>query len=61
MIACVFAPWSLAIGDASVADRLVGAGLYVVKLASRGVALGVFETSSPRCACSACPIFSARR
>ena len=45
LIACVFAPWTLAIADASVADRFFGAGLYGVKLAVGGVALGVFETS----------------
>ena len=45
LIACVFAPWTLAIADAGVADRLVGAALYVVKLAIGGVALAVFETS----------------
>ena len=45
LIVCVFAPWGLAIADASVADRLVGALLYLVKLSVAGVALGVFETS----------------
>ena len=45
LIVCVFAPWGLAIADASVADRLVGALVYLVKLAVAGVALGVFETS----------------
>jgi len=45
LIVCVFVPWGLAIADASVADRLLGALLYLVKLAVAGVALGVFETS----------------
>jgi formate hydrogenlyase subunit 4 len=45
LIVCVFVPWGLAIADASVADRLLGALLYLVKLALAGVALGVFETS----------------
>jgi formate hydrogenlyase subunit 4 len=45
LIVCVFVPWGLAIADASVADRLLGALLYLVKLAFAGVALGVFETS----------------
>ncbi len=45
LIICVFAPWGLAIADASVADRLLGAFLYIAKLAVAGVALGVFETS----------------
>jgi formate hydrogenlyase subunit 4 len=45
IIACVFMPWGLAIGNASIAARLVGAGLYVVKLAIAGLALAGFETS----------------
>ncbi len=45
LIICVFAPWGLAIADASVADRLLGAFAYLAKLAVAGVALGVFETS----------------
>ena len=42
LIVCVFVPWGLAIADASVADRLLGALLYLVKLSVAGVALGVF-------------------
>ena len=45
LIVCVFVPWGLAIADAGVADRLLGALLYLVKLVLAGVALGVFETS----------------
>jgi formate hydrogenlyase subunit 4 len=45
LIACLFAPWGLAIAEASVADRLLGAIAYLMKLAVGGVALGVFETS----------------
>ncbi len=45
LIICVFAPWGLAIADASVADRLFGAFAYLAKLTVAGVALGVFETS----------------
>jgi formate hydrogenlyase subunit 4 len=45
IIGCVFLPWSLAVGDASAGQRLVGAGLYVVKLGVAGVALGTFETT----------------
>ncbi len=45
VIGCVFAPWGLAIGDAEARARLIGAGVYVAKLAFAGVALGVFETS----------------
>ena len=45
LIVCVFAPWGLAIADAGVADRLLGAFFYLAKLAVAGVALGVFETS----------------
>jgi formate hydrogenlyase subunit 4 len=45
IIGCVFAPWSLAIGDATAGARLIGAGFYVAKLATAGAALGLFETS----------------
>lgn len=45
LIACVFAPWGLAINDASVADRLFGAAVYAAKLGAAGVALAIFETS----------------
>jgi len=45
LIACLFVPWGLAIADASVADRLLGAIAYLMKLAVGGLALGAFETS----------------
>jgi formate hydrogenlyase subunit 4 len=45
LIVCVFVPWGLAIGDASVQARLVGAALYAGKLAVAAIALGTFETS----------------
>jgi len=46
IIGCVFAPWTLAVGDVATAQaRLAGAGLYIVKLGVAGAALGVFETS----------------
>ena len=45
LIICVFVPWGIAIADASVEDRLLGAFAYLWKLAVAGVALGVFETS----------------
>ncbi len=45
LIICVFIPWGLAIADASVADRLFGAFVFLAKLLAGGVALGVFETS----------------
>ena len=45
LIACVFTPWTLAIADASVADRLLGALAYVAKLGLAGLALGAFEIS----------------
>ena len=45
LIICVFAPWGLAIADAGVVDRLIGAGIYVVKLGVAGLMLATFETS----------------
>ena len=37
LIACVFTPWGLAIADASIAARLIGAVVYVGKLAVAGI------------------------
>ena len=45
LIVCVFAPWGLAIADAGIGDRLLGAGVYVVKLGVAGLMLATFETS----------------
>ncbi len=45
IIGCVFAPWGLANGEADARARLIGAGIYVAKLAFAGAALGTFETS----------------
>ncbi len=45
LIICVFAPWGVAIADASVVDRFIGALVYASKLMAAGVALGVFEMS----------------
>jgi formate hydrogenlyase subunit 4 len=45
IIGCVFAPWGLASGEADARARLIGAGIYVAKLAFAGAALGTFETS----------------
>jgi formate hydrogenlyase subunit 4 len=45
LIICVFVPWGIAIADASIVDRLMGAIFYVIKLMAAGVALAVFETS----------------
>ena len=59
LIVCVFAPWSLAISDASVMDRVFSVIVYLAKRTVADVALGLFETSIPRCASSACSISSA--
>jgi formate hydrogenlyase subunit 4 len=45
LIVCVFMPWGLAIADASVGARLLGAGIYVAKLGVAGLVLALFETS----------------
>ena len=45
LIICVFVPWGLAIADAGVVDRLIGTGVYVVKLGVAGLMLAAFETS----------------
>ncbi|MFA5122606.1 respiratory chain complex I subunit 1 family protein [Zavarzinia sp.] len=45
LIACIFTPWGLAPTGAGLEEKLVGAGLYVGKLAVGGLLLGMFETS----------------
>ena len=45
LIACVFAPWSLAPKDAGLVALATGVGAYVVKLAAGGFLLAWFETS----------------
>jgi formate hydrogenlyase subunit 4 len=45
LIAAIFAPWGMAESGAAPQAYLVGAGIYVVKLAVAGVLLAVFETS----------------
>jgi formate hydrogenlyase subunit 4 len=45
LIACIFAPWGLAVADAGPLALLVGAAAYAAKLAVGAVALAVFETS----------------
>jgi len=45
LIACVFAPWTLAISDTGVLDRLAGGAFYIGKLAVAGALLALFETS----------------
>src|SRR5690606_18090099 len=45
LIACVFAPWGLAVAGAGPLAYLVGAAAYVAKLAVGGVLLALFETA----------------
>jgi len=45
LIACVFLPWGIATGSASVGEYAVGMLIYLGKLAVGGIALAVFETS----------------
>jgi formate hydrogenlyase subunit 4 len=45
LIACVFVPWGLAPAGAPLHVHLIGAALYVAKLAVAGVLLAGFETS----------------
>ena len=62
LIVCVFAPWGLAIADAGVGDRLIGAGALCRQTGGRRTdAGGRSRPASPRCASSACRISSARR
>ena len=45
LIACIFAPWGLASGEATFAELLIGMVLYVAKITLISSALVVFETS----------------
>jgi len=45
LIACVFAPWGLAVSGAGAAAYAVGAAAYVVKLSAAGFLLALFETA----------------
>jgi formate hydrogenlyase subunit 4 len=45
LIACLFAPWGLAVSGAGAAAFAVGATAYVAKLAVAGFLLAVFETA----------------
>jgi len=45
LIACVFAPWGLALPGAGLGGLVAGAATYVVKLVVGAVLLAVFETS----------------
>jgi formate hydrogenlyase subunit 4 len=44
IIACLFAPWGLAVSGAGIEAYLAGAGLYLVKIFAVGVVLAFFET-----------------
>jgi formate hydrogenlyase subunit 4 len=43
LIACIFAPWGLAAPGASAADELTGAAAYLLKIATGGFLLALFE------------------
>lgn len=45
LIACVFAPWGMAVAGDGPLAYLIGIGAYLVKLALAGVLLAVFETA----------------
>jgi formate hydrogenlyase subunit 4 len=45
IVACVFAPWGIAVSGEGFAAYLSGLGAYVVKLAAGGFLLAVFETA----------------
>jgi formate hydrogenlyase subunit 4 len=45
IIACVFAPWGIAVSGQGIAAYLAGFGVYAGKLALAGFLLAVFETA----------------
>ncbi len=48
LIACVFAPWKLAVAGDSPVFYLAGAAAYLAKLAAGGALLAVFETATAK-------------
>jgi formate hydrogenlyase subunit 4 len=45
LIACLFAPWGMALGDVTPASVLIGLGVYLAKMILMALLLAVFETS----------------
>lgn len=45
LIACIFAPWGMAVAGGGVAGFATAIGLYVIKLAAGGFLLALFETA----------------
>ncbi len=45
LIACIFAPWGMAVSGGGVAVFAAAIGLYVIKLAAGGFLLALFETA----------------
>ena len=48
LIACVFAPWKIALFGTGPLAYAIGAGAYVVKLALAGFLLALFETATAK-------------
>jgi formate hydrogenlyase subunit 4 len=48
LIACVFAPWKIALFGAGPLAYAIGAGVYVFKLAVAGIFLALFETATAK-------------
>jgi formate hydrogenlyase subunit 4 len=45
LIACIFAPWGMAVGVPDLPSLAVGLGSYMLKLAAGGALLAIFETA----------------
>ena len=45
LIACLFAPWGMALGDVTPVSVLIGLGVYLAKMILMALLLAVFETS----------------
>ena len=45
LIACLFAPWGMALGEPSAASAAIGLAAYAAKLVLAGLVLALFETS----------------
>ncbi len=45
LIASIFMPWGMTVGQLSIGNLIFGVGSYVTKLAVGGILLGIFETT----------------
>jgi formate hydrogenlyase subunit 4 len=57
LIACLFTPWGLAIGEPGLASSAVGIAAYLAKLAIGGILLALFESAIAKMRVFRVPVF----